>query len=835
MLALALPPVTAQATSFTWTGTAAGAGLWTYNTSPYSWSGASGTDHYPGQTHTTNTDQATINNATSNPARLTSGTITLGGTGVGPVGDLNYALYIGSSAGPDALTLSGSAILGVKGGIYNAQNINLNSSSVLRNDAANGTTHQAIKGNGTITMAGGSIQSANGGIWDLNQALLGYGTISAPVTNNSSITANNATALNITGALTNGATGVLNAGTSTANPTGTLILSNLTNSGAINVYGTLTNNTGAALSLTPINLAGGTLNGAGGYSNAGSWSGYGTIATPLNNSGSITVNAPNTLVLGGALTNTGTFNVNGTLTNNTGSAQNLAAFILTGGTLNGSKGYSNSGTWGGYGSIQSLTGNTGTLNASGGVLALNGNINNLNGTLGSTGGGSFTNNGTISNGTISGNVAMNGGALSATSGTMTLSSTISGAYSVTASGGAQVALNGAHLIGPTAFFNYITLGSSNTSGPINLTGDSEFANNFQVNGYSPINVNGNTLTLTNFKGALPSGTYLNVGTGNLQINGPASVYSGGNVHLAGGNIYGSNVNTLQGNVTGYGDVTAKLLSPAGNLATASGGTLYISGGAEFALPGGTYNNGSLASSNGATLDIRSTISNSQPFTSYVTPNGGTVNLDGATLAAATGAAINLTAGTVNVTNNSTMTGTIGSAANLTVTSGKSLDASGASFTNTGTVFVDHGTASWGTFTNNGAYHSDPSTQVFASLTQGATGYLTGGTGDVFQVKGDFINGSTQNTLWNTALAALDFISNGTSTSHNFALAGADKGAGDGGFLDNFAWGTLDLAGQTLSLSDGNTTPGAALYVDDITGLDISGFTVENIIGNGFNI
>jgi hypothetical protein len=217
-----------------------------------------------------------------------------------------------------------------------------------------------------------------------------------------------------------------------------------------------------------------------------------------------------------------------------------------------------------------------------------------------------------------------------------------------------------------------------------------------LNSNAPLNVNGNTLTLTNFNGSLPSGTFLNVGNGNLKINGPAKVYSGGNIHLGGGNIMyttSSNADTLQGNVTGFGDIQTKLLSPAGNLATASGGILYISGGAEFSLPGGTYNNGSLSSSAGATLDLRSTINNSEPYTSYVSPNGGTVNLDGATLAAGPGnAAINLTAGTVNVTNNSTFTGTINSAATLTINNSKQLTVSpGANVTLTGGSLTNNGT------------------------------------------------------------------------------------------------------------------------------------------------
>jgi hypothetical protein len=215
-----------------------------------------------------------------------------------------------------------------------------------------------------------------------------------------------------------------------------------------------------------------------------------------------------------------------------------------------------------------------------------------------------------------------------------------------------------------------------------------------------------------------------------------------------------------------------------------------------------------------------------------------VNLDGATLAAGAGAAvINLNAGTVNVTNNSTLSGTILSDANLTVQSGKTLNASGATFTNSnlGTVNVLAGaTANWGDFTNNGVYKSDPSTQTFNNLTVGSTGSIQTQAGDLYKVSGNFTNNSTQNTAWNTSAATLAFFT-GTSSAHNVALAGADAGQHQAGYTNNFAWGTLDLTGQTLALSDGNATHGGALYVGTITGETIASGQVTDITGNGFNI
>jgi len=69
-----------------------------------------------------------------------------------------------------------------------------------------------------------------------------------------------------------------------------------------------------------------------------------------------------------------------------------------------------------------------------------------------------------------------------------------------------------------------------------------------------------------------------------------------------------------------------------------------------------------------------------------------------------------------------------------------------------------------------------------------------------------------------------------------SLPGADLGQTRAGYTDNFAWGSLDLTGQTLTLVDGNDTPGGALYVGRLLGVTLSGNTVTDILGsNGLNI
>ena len=151
-------------------------------------------------------------------------------------------------------------------------------------------------------------------------------------------------------------------------------------------------------------------------------------------------------------------------------------------------------------------------------------------------------------------------------------------------------------------------------------------------------------------------------------------------------------------------------------------------------------------------------------------------------------------------------------------------------TNYGTVKTTGTTVTWnGTFTNAGAYISDPSTQSFAKLTVESTGYLKGGAGDTFIMKGDFINQSTQNTSWNTTAVLLKFSGGG---DHRFLLAGKDLGPMLG-YFDNFAWGALEMdLGNTLLL-DG--TSGHALYVGEILGLTFDNLTITNIFGHGLKL
>lgn len=171
--------------------------------------------------------------------------------------------------------------------------------------------------------------------------------------------------------------------------------------------------------------------------------------------------------------------------------------------------------------------------------------------------------------------------------------------------------------------------------------------------------------------------------------------------------------------------------------------------------------------------------------------------------------------------------------------GQKLEVAGPPALFTG-AFVNHGTFKTtettvtfrGAYTEMGSYVSDPSTNYFTDLLIGTTGTLTGGLGDRFIVSGNFFNGSLQNTTWSTGSAELAFSG---GAAHSMSLAGTDAGATFLGYVNNFAWGILRLApGQSLTLSDGNATAGAALYTQKLI-LEGGVAQIAAITGNGFSI
>jgi len=360
-------------------------------------------------------------------------------------------------------------------------------------------------------------------------------------------------------------------------------------------------------------------------------------------------------------------------------------------------------------------------------------------------------------------------------------------------------------------------------------------------------------------------------TGNVTTTAQRGL--GGTSTFASGALLSIEGGTITGTASGSGITNYNRVNLRGNFNNI---TLYNDGNYNQATPGdwnyynltgnSSWNNGALniMNFNGYKLDVTGTVTNFASSGLGVNVGSGTLNNPGAALATIgngntmtlNGASITGAAGSQGFSfgtnlrvvggNNTISTPvTITPNGSLAVSNNSTLNISNTTLNNSGgatigndatsTVKVTNSTVNWGNFTNNGAYISDPSTQTFNTLTVGTTGYLTGAVGDAFKIAGSFINNSIKNTLWNTAQAVLSFIT-GSSSTHNVALAGADMGQNSTGYADNFAWGTLDLTGQILNLSDGNAAnDGTALYVGQILGLTFAGNTVTDITGNGYNV
>lgn len=377
--------------------------------------------------------------------------------------------------------------------------------------------------------------------------------------------------------------------------------------------------------------------------------------------------------------------------------------------------------------------------------------------------------------------------------------------------------------------------------------------------------------------------------GRLHLNG-ASFSNAGAFNLNGGLLTGTGTfdNTFGGLVYGRGTISAPFSNSGGTVALTTGSTAILNafsnagsiqlGGVAASLTGGTISNtgtiegigsvanaitnqGSIEGRNG-TLTLSGTLTNTVDGTLAATNGGkllvlgtfgnnqGIINLSGGTFDTNNKTLVNNgqisgygTFRTGGLTNNSKMVLAGGTATvNGAFTNNSVLEVSHAPAVFTGAV-VNNGvfkttgaTVTFvGSYTENGLYFSDPSTNIFTDLVVGTNGYLVGGVGDQFFVSNDFINGSTRNTDWDTDLALLRFIAGGDSV-HTFKLAGADLGALDSGFNDNYAWSSLELAlNQQLYLQDGNAVSGGALYVGALTGAVLNAGTISNIHGNGFNI
>ncbi len=404
---------------------------------------------------------------------------------------------------------------------------------------------------------------------------------------------------------------------------------------------------------------------------------------------------------------------------------------------------------------QATTGTyAGVLSGTGGLTKQGAGLLNL------TGSNTYRSGTTVSSGTLQGNTTSLQGNI-VNNAAVVFDQTTDGTYSGAMTGTGLLTKQGAGTLSLT--------GSNIFSGEFLLAGGALNAQGAFNNQATVVILSGSTLnnaTGNNFSNAgtiFNQGTIVNAGT---MSNQATLINQSGGILNNSINAVMTNLNELSNSGTINNTGT---LNNQGNLVNQPGGILNLSDGSQFI--------------------------NSRIFT-----NLGTVNLQGIWTGSESSLALLNNQGTFNI-----------SGAGSHVIDGNVI--------NQGTVNVHEASVTFtGNFVNNGAYISDPSTNQFTNLSVGTTGYIAASPQDTFIVNGDFANASTQNTQWNTSNANLVFASAtpGQTAQHQMQLAGADKGAFASGAVNNFAWGSVTLSnGDRLTLSDGNATPGAALYARQV--------------------
>jgi hypothetical protein len=337
----------------------------------------------------------------------------------------------------------------------------------------------------------------------------------------------------------------------------------------------------------------------------------------------------------------------------------------------------------------------------------------------------------------------------------------------------------------------------------------------------------------NIAGDLYLGRYAG-GSGNYTLNGASSI-SAVNEYIGdvgrGTFIHNGGSNTLTGDLylgRSEGGIGSYTLSGSGNFLspttlTAINEYVGVGGAGTFTHSGG-YNNlsGVLTVGANGTYNLSGVDAGLSPIGGII--NHGTFNYSAGYLN------IPVSSQTAsNFTNNGTLNiidGTGGRSFSAPVINNGTVNATGTTvtfygaFTNGigGSVKTTNATVTFsGDFINNGAYNSDPSTNIFHNLTVEATGFLAGALGDVFRINGDLIVRSLREDQWNTSLATLEF----SSGIHSLDFTGSTI---------DFRFGTLQIdAGVNFSDGSNGTISADVLNIYDFSSL-LTGF-----IGNGIHI
>jgi hypothetical protein len=412
--------------------------------------------------------------------------------------------------------------------------------------------------------------------------------------------------------------------------------------------------------------------------------------------------------------------------------------------------------------------------------------------------------------------------------------------------GAFTQSGGTHSVG-----GILKLAASNGSGTYTLYGGSLTAGTIEVKSGGSFNQTGGSLNFTTFDQSGGSASFADLKLG----AGSSATYN-----LGGSGSLSALVESIGASTTGFFNQTGGTHQ-----------TSFLTVG-EASGVNGTYNlsNGSLSADHDVTVGKSGsgTFTQTGGSSSHTiggnliladnTNSRGTYNLEGGTLSAAneligfSGTGIFTQSGGINKVENLVISAGIASgtynlaggtleAAKLQVNRYGSFNVTGGTQTVTGDVtavgaiHTTNADVTWKgtvTLTDGGEYHSDPSTQTFDNLIVESEGCIMADLSyqDTYIIRNNFQNQSTQRASWNTTQAILNFIT-GPDAAHDLYIPGTDQGATSAGYINNFAWSTLDLTGQTVNLFDGTGTNGGALYVEAITGVDFAGLTVNNIVGS----
>ena len=520
-----------------------------------------------------------------------------------------------------------------------------------------------------------------------------------------------------------------------------------------------------------------------------------TWATPLTSpGGSLSKAGDGTLTLPGGDT-LASFNVNeGTL-------------MLTGGAFTGTAGIVNN-------AVISVGANSSAYGGGSG-FDNEGEIDIANGTVG---GASMLNNGLISGyGAINGANFTNYGLVTQGAGNITLSAIglNQNFGNIALAAGRQFRLTGSALLneGTLNLNSGIVAGTTlldNSAGGV-ITGPGSILTPFSNDLGATVQVDAGTLYI--------SQSFTN--TGLISLTGASANLTGAGLTNNGtiqgvGNV-GSTTLMNNGTIEAIGGT----LGINGALTNPAGGAIFSGTGAKVLVSQGLAANAGLINLSGGTFDNNNKpLTNTGQISGYgIFRSGGLTNSGSATFTGGqttvNGNVSNASGGTITVTQNpATFTG------NVTNNPG-------------GTIKILHTTVTWaGTFTDNGNEITDPSTQNFTDLVFGSTGSIAGSVGDVYNVSGNLVNNSAQNTAFDISQVKLTL--QGTVT-HQFTWPGADLGAIASGYTNNFSIGTLELqAGGSITILDGNATSGVGIYVETLE-LDGGLSQISSITGNGANI